>query len=106
MTFVLSPPAAGRGDGNPVKRNRAAELLRRYPDLDGIELDELIDFYKTAPAVDTALLTCEEALKANIAAFERAYRKRISRWRDGISTLAAFGLFIAALAITVVYHMD
>ena len=62
-------------DGNPVLRLRAGELLMRYPDIDETEERELLDFYNSASALDTALLTCNEALRPNISAFLASHKR-------------------------------
>lgn len=64
-------------DGNPDLRHRAGELLLRYPNLDESEERELLDFYNSAGAIDTALLTCNEALRPQIAAFLSDHKREL-----------------------------
>lgn len=89
-------------DGNPRDRARITALLKRYPHLDDSEIEELVAFYRTAPAVDTALLTCDDEIRANIAAFTHQFRKRIRRWGDANASLVVYGLFFAALIIALI----
>lgn len=64
-------------EGNPALRFQAAALLARYPELDPNEVQELLDFYNSAPAIDTALLTCDEALRPQIASFLHDQAKQL-----------------------------
>ena len=80
-------------DGNPELRLRAGELLVRYPNLDQNEERELLDFYNSAGAIDTALLTCNEALRPHIAAF-------LSEHRRDLRHTAALGPLIWLVTIT------
>ena len=59
----------GGREGNPDLRLRASELLTRYPQIEAEELRELLQFYNSAPAIDTALLTCDPAILPKITLF-------------------------------------
>ncbi|MGP1354389.1 MAG: hypothetical protein ACTS1Z_13795 [Parasphingopyxis sp.] len=92
-------------EGNPENRIRIAELLTRYPQLDDGEMRELIQFYRTAPAIDTALLTCDESIGVQITAFQREFRRQISRGGDASLALLVYGAFAAALAFAIVPYL-
>ncbi|TRD10726.1 hypothetical protein FGU71_01820 [Erythrobacter insulae] len=68
QSIMATHPTTFR-EGNPEHRMRAAELLEKYPELSVRELHELVVFYNTSPAIDTALLTCEPRLMPKIALF-------------------------------------
>lgn len=93
-------------EGNIASRTHSAALLLRYPALDPGELGELIAFYREAPAIDIALLTCEDGLRPKIAQFERDHRRRIKRWRDISATLAVYGFFSVILLIAVAINLS
>lgn len=88
----------GFHDGNPALRLRAGELLARYPDLQIDEERELLDFYNSAPAIDTALLTCDEALRPHIDAFLKAHARDLHH-AVGIGRLA---LLVAVIGLSTV----
>lgn len=90
-----------RLEGDPANRIRITSLLLRYPNLDDLEIEELVTFYRTAPAIDTALLTCDDDIKANIAAFTHQFRKRIRRWQDANASFLVYSAFFLLLLIAV-----
>ena len=81
-------------EGNPETRLRASELLARYPHIDETELAELVMFYNTAPAIDTALLTCDPALLPKIALFEA--EQKVSLRHE-----ASLGLLLCVVAVSI-----
>lgn len=54
-------------------RDRIAGLLNRYPALDPVELDELIAFIKSGPAVDRGMLKGDPLAAAAIRRVEADY---------------------------------
>lgn len=91
----------GGRDGNPDLRARAGELLLRYPQIEAEELAELLHFYNTSPAIDTALLTCEPALLPKIAQF-LSEQKRSLRHQAKLGMLMfAFYLSLALIAYAI-----
>lgn len=85
-------------EGNPELRIRASELLFRYPDIDDNELQELRVFYTTAPAIDTALLTCDPALIPKIMQFETEQKAFLKR-RTPLGLLIGIILLFSALLV-------
>lgn len=86
----------GDRDGNPDLRLRASQLLARYPQISGDELQELRSFYNTAPAIDTALLTCDPALMQQIVRFH-SEQKRFLRHQAKLGTLLFICFALLAL---------
>ncbi|GMN03220.1 hypothetical protein [Erythrobacter sp. MTPC3] len=90
-------------EGNPELRLRAGELLARYPHLELRELHELQVFYTTAPAIDTALLTCDPMLIPKIVQFQAEQRGMLKRQTQlgalvTITVLYGFSLIYAICA--------
>lgn len=103
MNFQSNRPDEGDG----ARRGRVALLLARYPTLAPQEREELLAFYNTAPAIDTALLTCEETLRPVIALFLKREARHLRhvqklgalKWTVGLSTAAViYAIVMGALA--------
>lgn len=77
-SLQANPAPAVAADGN-VARDRAIELLRRYPGLSEAEIGELVRFYREASALDTALISCDEMAARHSRQFERDHARAISR---------------------------
>ena len=101
----MHPTNAPWREGNPDGRARAGELLALYPSLTPEELSELLAFYNKAPAIDTALLTCDPLLVPKIARFEAEHRRQLrheARYRLLIAVVAFFSAaLVYALAMSV-----
>lgn len=86
--------------GNEARREHISALLRRYPDILADELAELVTFYKTAPPLDTALLSCEPDVNAKSKQFLKDHAKATSRgieapWVVAIIAGLSIALFLA-----------
>ena len=68
-TQTTSNLVATRERGRDTLRVEA--LLSRYPSLDQRELKTLIDLFPKLPILDAALMTADERLSDNLAAFHR-----------------------------------
>lgn len=89
-----------------VRRERMSSLLRRYPELLGDELEELIVFYKTAPAIETALLTCENDIAAKAKQFLSDNAAATSRGLEAPLVLIALALCCVAIMFALAFHLS
>lgn len=102
----MPEPMAVSAHQNYVRRERISSLLGRYPELLGDELDELIVFYKTAPPLETALLTCEEEIAAKSQQFLHDHAKATSRGLEAPLVLLILALFSVAIMIAIALHLS
>lgn len=91
---------------NDARRARISSLLLRYPELLNCELGELIDFYKTAPPVETALLTCEKDVAAKARLFLKDHEKATSRGVEAPLVLVIFTLVSVGIMFSLAYHLS
>ncbi|MEW4468935.1 hypothetical protein AB1K62_14005 [Parasphingorhabdus sp. JC815] len=54
-------------------------LLGKYPAISDQEAQQILEFLTTAPAIDAALLTCNDVIAENLKTFKHGYRKNIGR---------------------------
>lgn len=71
-----------------------SDLLARYPAISDTELHTLIEDYRSSPAIDTALLSCEDTIRAQIDTFTRDHRKSLSR---GVEAKMVIAVFLASM---------
>lgn len=90
---------------NDARRERISSLLLRYPELLGSELEELIDFYKTAPPIETALLTCEENVAAKARQFLNEHAKATSRGLEAPLVVVVFVLLAVVIMFALAFHL-
>lgn len=93
-------------EGNLARRERITTLLKQYPTLSENELGELIEFYRTAAAIDTALISCDTEVAAKAILFARENRKSIKRGVQAPLVLATFFLCLALIAIGFYVQMN
>ena len=91
---------------NNARRERISSLLLRYPEILESEIDELIDFYKTVPPVETALLTCDEDVAAKAAQFVSDHAKAVSRGLEAPLVLAVFILVAVVIMFSMAFHLS
>lgn len=101
----MSKTVSSIAEGNQARRERVSSLLRRYPELLEGEIEELILFYRTAPPIDTALLTCDPEIAVKAGQFQREHRKAISRGVEAPMVLAVFVLAMALIALGFVLQL-
>lgn len=101
----MSESAAKISGDNDARRARISSLLLRYPELLNSELSELIDFYKTAPPVETALLTCEKDVAAKARLFLKDHEKATSRGVEAPLVLVIFALVSVGIMFSLAYHL-
>ena len=73
----MEPDLISASISDGPRHARVCDLLRRYPDLSGDELDRLIEFYRTAPALDTALVSCDETVAPQQLKFLKDHDKAL-----------------------------
>jgi hypothetical protein len=87
----------------PVDAARMAEaetLLSRYPNVDPGEAARILRFMRQAPAIEVALLTCKDHLKAPIERFRDDHRDHFElNWRRIARIWGPVGLVLTALAL-------
>jgi hypothetical protein len=74
-------------------RQRAAELLARYPDLTKTEVAEIVDFLRNGSSLDVGLLTSQLELRPQLDAFTAEHKKELQL---GLGEAAAAVAGIAA----------
>jgi hypothetical protein len=80
-----------------VSRERATELLARYPRVSAEDRREILDFLKKGRHLDIGLLTTSERLRPNLDAFMADHKAHFRlRWVEGA---AVTGALVALLAI-------
>ncbi len=95
------PDRAHLGETSPRRRARAERHIARYPELDGDELAELLQWYRReASAMDIALIASNEGLREHYRAFRREHVDRFSLKEKLVGALLVAGAAgaVAALA--------
>lgn len=93
----MSLPAPS-ADDRPALRQRMSSLLIRYPDVSDIELNEMISFFRSASALDTALLASNEDTAAKSKQFCNEQHDAIKRGLQAPLVLVIFILGTLAIA--------
>jgi hypothetical protein len=62
-------------DAGGDQRLHIEALLARYPDIHEDEVTEILEFHRSAPALETALLTCNDAVRDRYAQFQKDHSK-------------------------------
>lgn len=88
------------------RRERMSSLLRRYPELLGDEIEELIVFYKTAPAIETALLTCENDVAGKARQFLTDNAAATSRGLEAPLVLVVLALCSVVIMFALAFHLS
>jgi len=81
---------------------RTESLLARYPDLSAQEVAELIELFPSLPILDRGLMTADETLSRNLAAFERDHGSKL---RGAGAPLLWFFAFPVILVIGVAWWL-
>lgn len=102
----MSHSFAAIAPDNDTRRERISSLLLRYPDLLTCELEELIEFYKTAPPVETALLTCEKEVAAKSRLFLTEHEKATSRGVEAPFVWIVFALLTVLIMFSIAFHLS
>lgn len=98
----MNTEVAGRS-GPTDRYDRAATILRAYPEIDPAELLELTEWFRNASAMDVANLASNDSIAANYELFRKQHIDRFSV-RDfvmatiGILILLGFVALIGVLA--------
>ncbi|RYE04490.1 MAG: hypothetical protein EOP61_00310 [Sphingomonadales bacterium] len=76
------------------------DLLRRYPNVDHDEVEQMIAIYPKLTILEVGLLSSDERLGKSLHEFSRAHRERLRpSWHDhfllAMVMLATFALFAA-----------
>src|SRR5690606_41902391 len=68
-------------------------LLEKFPDITDQERLEILHFLSNAPAIDTAFLTCNDAIREHLEAFKQENRKqRGVTWEDWVYWIVLLSL--------------
>lgn len=86
-------------DEEPATRTRISSLLLRYPDLSENELSEMIEFYRTASALDTALIASNDKISAQAKQFCSDHRDALKRGLQAPLVLLIFILGMLTIAV-------
>lgn len=82
-----------------MRRDEAAGLIRRYPNLSETELARLINLYREFSALDTALTLSDHELAPNLDRFSADHRSKIrTPFRQYAALILYLVLTIIALA--------
>jgi hypothetical protein len=77
-------------------RERVSDLLGRYPRVSEREVEEILDYLRTARHLEIGLLTSDQRLKDGLDAFMADHKKHFQvTWAEGATVVLA----IAALLI-------
>ena len=74
MNEMTNKTAVGTADSG---RPYVEDLLSRYPAITDAEKLAILDFLNKSSALDSALLTCNEAIAENLKAFRQDNRKQL-----------------------------
>ena len=89
------------GDARDIARARARNFLALYPSLSSEDLAELKHWFdKEASSLDVAMLSMDENLKGNYAAFKAQHIDRITLL--DVAKFLAFWVAMAAVTLTIV----
>lgn len=94
---VENIPASG-------KREEAARLLDRYPNLSEVELARLINLYRRFSALDSALIISDERLGPKLDDFHADHRSQLRlplRQYAGLVAYAVLAVIAVAWAVVV-----
>jgi hypothetical protein len=80
---------------NVVHRERASELLARYPRVSKEEAREILQFIRTGRHLDIGLLSSDDALRPNLDTFMKDHKSDLRvHWREGTAVIGAILVFI------------
>lgn len=72
-----------------VRRERAAELLGRYPRVSPQEVGEILQFLRTGRHLDIGLLSNDDRLRSNLDSFVKDHKPQFRmHWREGAAVVA------------------
>jgi hypothetical protein len=81
-----------------IDRERAAQLLRRYPEVSSSETDEIVTFLKTGRQLEIGLLTCDDRIRPRLDAFYADHKARFRvRWPEAAALVAVILGVLAVL---------
>lgn len=83
-----------------LRRTHITSLLTRYPEIDEAEKSEILDFLQNSPALEPALLTCDETIFTQLAAFRFDHRRELGfQLSDYLSVAFIITLFCCFILI-------
>lgn len=92
----LEESSASQAEGGD--RLYIESLLEKFPDITDQERLEILHFLSNAPAIDTALLTCNDAIRENLEAFKQENRKQLGvTWKNWVYLIVLLSLFTIAI---------
>lgn len=75
-----------------AERQRATDLLGRYPRISDAEVEEIVAFLKTGRQLDIGLLTSDTALRPKLDAFMAEHKAHFRlKWSESVAVTA--GIF-------------
>ena len=100
MNKMINKAAVGTADNG---RLYAEELLARYPATTEDENQSILEFLSRSSALDSAMLTCNEAIADNLKAFRQDNRNKL-----GVTPVNWLSLLIllGAIAAAIYYMWD
>jgi hypothetical protein len=79
-----------------ASRERAAQLLARYPEVSDEDRREILQFLKTGRHLDIGLLTSSDRLRPKFDAFMADHKAHFRlRWEEGIALIAGIAALLA-----------
>lgn len=91
----LKTSSASQAEG--IDRLYIERLMEKYPDITGQERLEILHFLTKAPVIDTALLTCNDAIRENLEAFKLENQKQLGvTWKNWFYLIVLLSLFAIA----------
>ena len=103
MAHPISRPSFNPAAERPILRSpaRAAELVRRYPNLSREQIDELVALLPRLNARDVALMIADEDLAPRLDAFWTTHRDLVSPTLSDYAAIALI-LLLPVLAFVIV----
>jgi len=81
------------------KTQEAEHLLARYPRLDQPELARLIEIFPTVPLIDKAIMTADDRLSENLAAFHCDHGDKLNVPSTMLSLVLILPIIAASAAL-------
>ena len=79
-----------------TSRERAAELLGRYPAISDQDRREVLDFLKNGRHLDIGLLTTSDRLRPRLDAFMTDHKQHFRvRWEESVALIAGIAALLA-----------
>ena len=101
-TRVLEPRAEAQDETAEARMDRMETLLRRHPQINDAETEELIRFLTKGSQLEVGIVTGRDGLAPRLAAFRRLHA---ARFRPSVTAQLLFAVGIAVPILLLAWYM-